>query len=144
MAYATIEEATEYFAVRLFADAWDRASNSVKPIALAMAARAIDRLPLSGWKTDPEQSRAFPRYPDTSVPEAVKHACCEEALAILAAQGESQRRKLQAEGVTSVTVGSVSETYAGAGSTTAGGSDLLSREAKGLLRPWLLGAVGIK
>jgi hypothetical protein len=53
-------------------------------------------------------------------------------------RGKSQRKVLQAEGVVSVTVGSVSETYA-----PGGGRGLLSQEAKELLRPWLLGGVNI-
>jgi len=92
---------------------------------------------LRGRKTNPEQELAFPRYPDTEVPEAVKEACCEEALALLE-RGNSQRRKLQQEGVQSFTLGNMSETYiAGAG------HGMLSQEAKELLRPWLLGAVNV-
>jgi len=94
-------------------------------------------MPLRGRKTDLHQPLAFPRYPDTEIPEAVKEACCEEALAILES-GNSQRRKLQQEGVQSITLGSMSETYiAGAG------RGMLSQEAKELLRPWLIGAVTI-
>jgi len=92
---------------------------------------------LTGRKTNPEQGLAFPRYPDTEVPEAVKEACCEEALAILES-GNSQRRKLQQEGVQSFSLGNMSETFA-----AGAGKGLLSQEAKELLRPWLLGAVNI-
>lgn len=138
-AYVSIEQAQEYFESRLHAGAWAEAAEPEKEKALIMAAKAIDRQPLRGRKMDPSQALAFPRYPDTEVPEAVKEACCEEALALLG--GNSQRRKLQQEGVISVTVGSVSETYATAGA--AGGLGLRSLEAKELLRPWLLGAVGI-
>jgi len=67
----------------------------------------------------------------------VKEACCEEALAILES-GNSQRRKLQQEGVQSFTLGNMSETYA-----PGAGRGLLSQEAKELLRPWLLGGVNI-
>ena len=61
----------------------------------------------------------------------------EEALALLE-RGDSQRRKLQAEGVVSMNIGGLSETYA-----VGSGRGLLSQEAKELLRPWLLGAVNI-
>lgn len=136
-AYVTTEEAEAYFANRLHADVWTEAGDAEKTAALTMATRAIDRLQLKGRKADPDQALAFPRYPDTEVPEAVKEACCEEALALLE-RGNSQRRKLQQEGVQSFTLGNMSETYA-----PGGGRGLLSQEAKELLRPWLLGSVNI-
>ena len=133
LSYVSFAEANEYFSNRLHADAWAEASDADKEKALAMAAKAIDRQPLRGRKMDPSQALAFPRYPDTEVPEAVKEACCEEALAMLE-RGNSQRRKLQQEGVQSFSLGNMSETY-----ITGAGKGLLSQEAKELLRPWLLG-----
>ena len=135
--YCTIEYADEYFRNRLHAESWGQADESTKEKALKQATRAIDRQLLRGRKTNPEQELAFPRYPDTEVPEAVKEACCEEALALLE-RGNSQRRKLQQEGVQSFTLGNMSETYA-----PGAGRGLLSQEAKELLRPWLLGAVNV-
>jgi len=135
--YCTIEYADEYFKNRLHAESWGETSEADKEKALKQATRAIDRQLLRGRKTNPEQELAFPRYPDTEVPEAVKEACCEEALAILE-RGNSQRRKLQQEGVQSFSLGNMSETY-----TPGAGRGLLSQEAKELLRPWLLGGVNI-
>jgi hypothetical protein len=74
------------------------------------------------------------------VPEAVKEACCEEALALLE-RGNSQRRRLQQEGVQSFSLGNMSETYVA--TVAAAGRGLISQEAKDLLKPWLLGAVMI-
>ena len=135
--YCTIEYADEYFQNRLHAESWGQADESTKEKALKQATRAIDRQLLRGRKTNPEQELAFPRYPDTEVPEAVKEACCEEALALLE-RGNSQRRKLQQEGVQSFTLGSMSESY-----VAGAGRGLLSQEAKELLKPWLLGGVMI-
>ena len=135
--YIDIEEANEYFAGRLHAESWGQADESTKEKALRQATKAIDRQPLRGRKTNPEQELAFPRYPDTEVPEAVKEACCEEALSLLE-RGNSQRRRLQQEGVQSFSLGNMSETYA-----TGAGKGLLSQEAKDLISPWLLGAVNI-
>jgi len=137
LSYVSLAEANEYFSNRLHADAWAEASDADKEKALAMATKAIDRQPLKGRKTDPAQEMAFPRYPDTEVPEAVKEACCEEALALLE-RGNSQRRKLQQEGVQSFSLGNMSETFA-----AGAGKGLLSQEAKELLRPWLIWAVMI-
>lgn len=137
-AYATTEEANTYFASRLHAEAWTQASTCDKQKALDMATRAINRTPLKGVKASYDQANQFPRYPDTEVPQAVKDACCEEALAILE-RGNSQRRKLQQEGVASFSVGGLTETFV----ASARGGGLISQEAKELLRPWLLGAVSI-
>ena len=137
MSYVDLTEANEYFSDRLHADAWASASDADKEKALAMATKAIDRQPLSGRKTVSSQPLAFPRYPDTEIPAAVKEACCEEALALLE-RGNSQRWKLLQEGVQSFSQGNMSETYA-----AGAGKGLLSQEAKELLRPWLLGGVFI-
>ena len=135
--YCTIEYADEYFSGRLHAEIWGQADESTKEKALKQATRAIDRQLLRGRKTNPEQELAFPRHPDPEVPEAVKEACCEIALALLE-RGNSQRRKLQQEGVQSFTLGNMSETYA-----PWAGRVLISQEAKELLRPWLVGGVFI-
>ena len=135
--YIDIDGADEYFAGRLHAESWSGADSETKEKALKQATKEIDRQLLRGRKTNPEQELAFPRYPDTEVPEAVKEACCEVALALLE-RGNNQRRKLQQEGVQSFTLGNMSETYA-----AGAGRGLLSQEAKELLRPWLIGAVNI-
>jgi hypothetical protein len=137
LSYVSLAEANEYFSSRLHADAWAEVSDADKGKALAMATREIDRQPLAGRKTTDNQALAFPRYPDSEVPEAVKEACCEIALALLE-RGNSQRRKLQQEGVQSFSLGNMSESYA-----AGAGKGLLSQEAKELLKPWLLGAVNI-
>ena len=135
--YIDIEEANEYFAGRLHAESWGQADDNTKEKALKQATREIDQQPLKGRKTETSQTLAFPRYPDSEVPEAVKDACCEVALALLE-RGNSQRRKLQQEGVQSFSLGNMSETYA-----AGAGRGLLSQEAKELLKPWLLGSVFI-
>ena len=135
--YIDIAGANAYFSGRLHAEVWEQADESTKEKALQQATRAIDRQPLRGRKTNPEQELAFPRHPDTEIPKEVQEACCEEALALLE-RGNSQRRKLQQEGVQSFTLGNMSETYA-----PGAGRGLISQEAKELLRPWLLGGVFI-
>jgi len=135
--YIDIEEADEYFAGRLHAESWGQADDETKEKALKQATREIDRQPLTGRKAADDQALAFPRYPDTEVPVAVKDACCEEALALLE-RGNNQRRKLQQEGVQSFTLGNLSETYA-----AGAGRGLIGQEAKELLKPWLLGSVFI-
>lgn len=156
-AYIDVAGADTYFANRLYADAWTSATSGNKEKALRQATKAIDRQPLKGRPVDLSQPLAFPRCylaPDASLsqygfdrvagwwcetepPQAVVDACCEEALALLE-RGNSQRRKLQQEGVQSASIGSLSETYA-----PGAGRGLLSQEARELLRPYLAGAVTI-
>lgn len=155
--YIDTAGADEYFAGRLYSDAWTNATESDKEKALKQATRIIDRQPLKGRPVYLGQPLAFPRcylapgappsqyrfdllpgwWCETEVPQAVKDACCEEALALLE-RGNSQRRKLQQEGVQSAGIGNLSETYA-----PGSGRGLLSQEAKELLRPYLAGAVQI-
>lgn len=156
-AYIDITGADTYFAGRLYADAWTNATDTDKEKALKQATKTIDRQPLKGRPVDLSQPLAFPRcylapgaplsqyrfdllpgwWCETEVPQAVKNATCEEALALLE-RGNSQRRKLQQEGVQSASIGNLSETYA-----PGSGRGLISQEAKELLRPYLAGAVGI-
>ncbi len=135
--YIDTEEANTYFNGRLHTESWGQADHETKEKALKQATKEIDQQPLSGRKADTAQTLAFPRHPDTEVPDAVKDACCEVVLALLE-RSNSQRRKLQQEGVQSFTLGNMSETYA-----AGAGGGLISQEAKELLRPWLLGAVNI-
>ena len=135
--YCTIEYADEYFKNRLHAESWGETGDADKEKALRQATKEIDRQRLNGRKTNPSQPLAFPRYPDAEIPQNVKEACCEEALALLE-RGNSQRRKLQQEGVQSFSLGNMSETF-----TAGAGKGLLSQEAKELLKPWLIGAVMI-
>lgn len=65
-------------------------------------------------------------------------ACCEEALALIE-RGNSQRRRLQEEGVQAFSLGNMSESY-----MPGAGKGLLSVMAKELLRPWLAGSVMIQ
>lgn len=72
---------------------------------------------------------------EEAVPKAVLDAVCEEALALLKSAGDAQgdlRSKLQRQGVSSVKIGSTSESYSGAGP-----AELHSTEAEQLLAPYL-------
>ena len=152
--YISVADADLYFSGRLYSEAWTEAIEADKEKALIMATRSIDRQPLKGIKDLDTQLLAFPRYDPSKyyselaysneelilpieVPLTVINAVCEEALALLS-WGNSQRTELQRQGVTSFSLGNLSESYS-AGS----GRGLLSQDAKELLRPWLGGAVHI-
>jgi len=158
--YVSLDEAEQYFAGRLYTDEWNNADATTKEKALLMACRRIERLQFRGIKADPDtQVLQFPRalpavnmplYPSErrfnfdyalnyiiqdKVPDEVKWAQCEEALALLK-YGNSTRAKLQEQNVVQVDFGSVSEEYKGLGK-------LFSKEAYELLKPYLTCAVAI-
>ena len=82
-AYCTKAEADTYFSGRLNTDAWDDATDAEKDKALIQATRIIDQLNFKGTKTDDSQELQFPRDDDTVVPDDIKSACSEIALALL-------------------------------------------------------------
>jgi len=132
---------------------------------LQKATGLIDAMPLKGStynyidKTSPstdEQALMFPRaingyaydWDDSTstaiVPEDVKKACLEEAIALydfyVSSPGDQKRRKLQNQGVKSFSIGKLSESY-GNVSTSAKWKGLHSQEAYDLLKSYIAGAV---
>lgn len=82
-AYSTLVEAQAYMDGRLNTDAWEAASVADQTTALIQATTIIDRLNFVGCRTDEAQTLAFPRGGDTVVPEDIKNASHEIALALL-------------------------------------------------------------
>ena len=155
-AYITPALATVYFATRLYADKWTDATAAEKLAALTMAQADIDAMPLLGVRSTTTQTDAFPRMyylrqdhynglegstldmdaiTGTVTPQCVKDAVCEEALALLK-HGDSERIRLQEQGVTSASRGDLHEVYAPR-------HGLISPQARELLRPWLMGVVSL-
>ena len=158
--YVTLAEATAYFGERLYASAWDSATDADKEKALLQACRGLERCRLLvnrrpyGYPGEPQDSPTYdslapsnvgqalslPRNKDRdsdglyAIPQPVKNAQCEEALALLARGAEQERRRsLQAAGVTAFSVDGLSETYAAGGAHQV----LESAEARALLAPYL-------
>lgn len=125
----SLEDADAYMAQRVGADAWTSADPATRAAALATASRQINAAwRYRGGNTAPDRLQ-FPRPGETAVPAAVAAAACEQALWLLQQQG-SPRAVLQAQGVTSINVGGVSESY----DLTRVGR--LCPEAERLLRPY--------
>ena len=147
--YATQASADAYFAQRLYASVWDGADADTKARALITATRHIDTLTLKHARLFESQALAFPRritevlpdvawlstYDQTAVPREVIDATYEEVYALLR-YGDSERSRLQAQGVSAVTLGKLSETYDGRS------RGLLSPDALALMTPLI--AVGVK
>jgi hypothetical protein len=163
----TTELADAYFAndPRTSAIAFLALTTDQKAWYLQRATKIMDALPLKGStyyyidKTSPssdEQELQFPRvinemvvsWDDSTsaavVPQEVKDACCEESLALygfyVSSPGDQKRRKLQDQGVTSFSIGKLSETYGGIGAA-AKWKGLHSQEAYDLMKQYIAGAV---
>ena len=130
---------------------------------LKKATSAIDNLPFKGTtynyldRTSPssdEQDRQFPRtinglacdWDDSTsaaiVPDLVKQACVEEAIGLYefyTSASDQKRSKLQRQGVSSFSLGKLSETYKAGASRKLKG--LKSEAAYDLLKEYIAGAV---
>lgn len=156
-AYVTLAEMDAYFAGNDRATALLALSEAQRTSLLNQATQAIDNTQFRGTKYDTsitagvhDQKRAFPRiidgvtldYNSTSslaiVPQDVKYACMEEALAIQLA-GVGGRKQLQDEGVQSFALANkLSESFI----PGAGNRSLQSRAARQLLRKYMGSRIG--
>lgn len=122
-AYATAEYADEYLDSLTGAEAWSSASSADKKRALATATMRIDALGalgggFRGRKAEATQTLEFPREGQNEPPEAVKRACCHEALALVEMTADTaakRRERDRRQGVTAVSIGDVSESYKSTG-----------------------------
>ena len=139
--YIAIDEVGYYAADSKFYQTFLALTDEEKECLLCKAAMKIDLLPLTGRKKSVFQTMAFPRDHQTEVPENVKAAQAEEALAGLDSE-MIKRRELQIQWGLSVSLGQVSESY---GDVAAAGSmsGLYSSEAYLLLRPYIAGSAVI-
>lgn len=150
--YVTLAAADAYFAARFSSDAWEDASDSDQEKALRQAARNIGRFRFVGYRSSPSQALAFPRaYPynddperqsaTLAIPQSIKDAQCEEAIALLQAVADpggdaaARRAALQAQGVTSFSTLGLSETYSSLAYQP--GSQPISSAAYALLVRWI-------
>lgn len=145
--YLTRAEADAILETYFGAGAWDSAGSGAggdREKALIAATRDIDRCRFRGQKLSASQALAWPRdiqtEATTAIPEAVRQACAVQALWLLqqaSEGGRSPRQKLIAEGVTSFSVGNLSETF-GPGAVGAGGDAHLCQDARLHLSRWIL------
>lgn len=105
MTYATVEQANDYHAARLSAEAWFALSSAKQLPALQSATDVLDAYAAArgGWKDF---------LPEVEVPQAIADACCMVALS-LTDPALQERIKAQQQGVTSTSIGSASESYTG-------------------------------
>lgn len=151
--YVTVDEANEYVKSHYTSEStirelWDETSDDDKLVILTVSADAINSLSLSGRKTYPDQENAFPRYPDTEVPQVVKSAQIENAIATLDSSSNEDvemYRKMWSFGIASYSIGNLSESVG----TASGGASMLqsgiiSTTAQSLLQPFIGGGFRIE
>ena len=127
MTYATTAQALTYHSARLSASAWSAIPVANQPLALQSAADVLDAYAAAngGWKDFD---------PAGIVPAPLVAACCE--LAILLADTATQERiKAQRQGLTSLSIGSASESYAAGANAKV--ENVLDPRIKASLRPYL-------
>lgn len=107
--YVTLASAQNYFDTRHVDRYWRYATVENRQRALISSTRAIDRLNFVGEKYDSDQALEFPRGTDTTVPEAISIACCENAYELLG--GRDPHHDLENLGVQATSLGPVRTTY---------------------------------
>jgi hypothetical protein len=110
-AYITYQDADTYFESRLHTVAWDESTSTEKTTALAEATMRIERLRFSGELVDADQELEFPRYygdeadGTEEIPDDIKYACCEIAMALL--DGVDPDQELEGRAIVSQAYSSV-------------------------------------
>lgn len=120
--YLTLEEADAWFADGLRDQRWTTFSDARRTQALIEATRMIEALPLIGRPYDPSnQALHFPRTTDLldgalALPAGIVHATAEQALYLLETAASPElldRRELQRQGVQTISLDGISESYRG-------------------------------
>lgn len=152
--YVDLEYANEYVNLHFLSTddirfSWEGLPDEDKEVLLRKSFESIESLAFVGKKTCPVQPNAFPRYPATEVPEDIKAAQVENAVALSDSSTSEDAvfyERLWQFGVESYSIGNLSEkTSSGAwgrGSTTANG--IVSAKASRLLQPYISGSFRIR
>lgn len=140
--YANLSYASTYFSERLHTRPWDRASPTDRQKALIMATRDIDRLDFALAKADPAQVLEFPRTGQAEVPDTIKQAACEIAMARLS--GIDPDAEIAAAQMTHQALSGASTSFDRSSRPEHVLSGIASATAWLLLRPYLRERSGIK
>jgi len=144
--YVTLSEADAYVDGFRPNSAWNELTNPQKEQRLVLATEQLEALPFTGRKTERNQPLAFPRFPSSTVPESIKAAQVEIAVFALeqtSSVDASQRATLQRQGVTSFSLGDISESYGGQTGLAVAHAFLADATIRGLLARFLQGGYPI-
>lgn len=151
--YTSVQEANDYISNHYTEDSaerkrWETLSDNDKNVYLTNAFESIEKLNFNGRKAVPGQETAFPRLPyqygrlEEVAPKSVKFAEMELALWLSDTKrtAKSKRRKeLIEDGVTSFSIGDLSESYSDSSNTKENVSALTCSKCRELLLPYLCG-----
>lgn len=152
--YVDLEYANEYVNLHFLSTddirfSWEGLPDEDKEVLLRKSFESIESIAFAGRKTCPSQPNAFPRYPSTDVPEDVKAAQVENAVALSDSSTSEDAvfyERLWQFGVESYSIGNLSEKTSsgtwGRGSTVANG--VVSAKASRLLQPYISGSFRIR
>lgn len=149
VSYADLYVSTHFLSADELRLNWENLSVNDKEVLLRRSFEAIETLPYVGRKASKDQSTAFPRWPSKEVPEAVKSAQVENALALSDTSNVEDAafyEKLYQFGVESYSLGNLSEQM-GSGSWGSGAAvahGIMSVRATRLLQPFLRGSFEIR
>lgn len=139
--YITLADADAYFANLLNGADWAAFTSDKRERALISATLVIERLQLRGDAATTTQALTFPRATDYAIPVTIQNAQCMQALWMLQQQAEPElldRAALRAQGVTSMSLDGLSESYGGVQH-----ADGLSPIVRVMLRPYVATAAHI-
>ena len=152
--YLTLEEAESYFENRLpHSQIWEDVPESIKIKSLIQSAKEMEKYHYKGRKLAYTQTLSFPRYyhyyyDNTNylnlnlsgeIYQEVRDCQCEIALAFLTPQ--DSRKKLQADGVTKVSFGDISEEYDSA--SIADAKSVSRKIVREILGDWIVRGVSL-
>lgn len=153
--YVTLEYADAYVQNNFVSDdplrvKWTALQEGDRIALLNRSFAAIETLPFRGRKTEITQTRAFPRFPSTTIPPNVLNAQVENAVALTdpaALEDLAFYERLWTYGVESYSIGNLSEKVSSGswGRSTGGAANgVTSNRAMLLLNPYLTGGFRIE
>lgn len=149
LVYADDYISKHYLSNDLIRITWEDLDDVDKEVLLRKSFEAIESLPFTGKKYCIDQPNAFPRCPNEEVPEAIKAAQVENALALsdnAISEDITFYEKLRQFGVDSYSIGNLSESL----NDSAGKPDsmsfygIFSAAAAKLLRQFISGSYNIR
>lgn len=150
--YVTVAYADEYVNKHFLytdpeSEGWLSLGEEDKSVLLLRSFEAIDMLPFSGRTMHVGQTKAFPRFPYDIIPDAIKAAQVENAVALLDTQASDDSKfyeSLRRNGVKSYSIGSLSESIGDISGSAAYQTGVVSPKAARLLQPYLGGGYTIR
>ena len=128
--FVTLQDAENYFNNRPDSEQWHNLSNTEKEQALIFSTLKINTCNFVGSKVSARQPLEFPRNFSPQMPDEIKFAVCEEALAIIRNSVHFQNKML---GISSMKIGSSSVSYKNNNSLNT----IFSNQAEMFLSKWL-------